>query len=97
MRSRYTAYTLGRADYLTQTWHPTTRRRDIDVDDSLTWLRLDILRTEAGRAGDTHGLVEFIARYKIAGKAHRLHEISRFQRRDGRWFYVSGENGSTTT
>jgi SEC-C motif-containing protein len=34
--------------------------------------------------------VEFVARYKIAGKAYRLHEISRFVRYEGRWYYVDG-------
>jgi SEC-C motif-containing protein len=34
--------------------------------------------------------VEFVARYKIGGRAHRLHEISRFVREEGRWLYVDG-------
>ena len=93
MRSRYTAYTLHRADYLTRTWHPTTRRRNLDVDEALKWLRLEILRTEAGGPDDAEGLVEFVARYKVAGRAYRLHEISRFKKRDGQWFYVDGEPG----
>ena len=29
--------------------------------------------------------------FKIAGRAHRLHEVSRFAREDGRWFYVDGD------
>ncbi|MBP6053850.1 MAG: hypothetical protein KA739_18540 [Pseudomonadales bacterium] len=40
--------------------------------------------------GDT-ATVEFVARYKVGGKAHRLHEVSRFIREDGRWYYVDGE------
>jgi SEC-C motif domain protein len=40
-------------------------------------------------AGD-EATVEFVARYKIGGRAHRLHEISRFVREQGRWFYVDG-------
>jgi SEC-C motif-containing protein len=35
--------------------------------------------------------VEFVARYKVQGKAHRLHERSRFVRQEGRWFYVDGD------
>lgn len=95
MRSRYTAYTLGRLDYLRETWHPTTRRSDLDRSESVTWLGLKVLHTEAGGADDDRGLVEFVARYKIAGRAHRLHEISRFHRRGGRWLYVDGETGPT--
>jgi SEC-C motif domain protein len=40
-------------------------------------------------AGD-EATVEFVARYKFGGRAHRLHEISRFVREQGRWFYVDG-------
>ena len=35
--------------------------------------------------------VEFVARYRVDGRAVRLHERSRFVREDGRWFYVDGE------
>jgi SEC-C motif-containing protein len=31
--------------------------------------------------------VEFVARYKVGGKAHRLHEISQFVRESGAWVY----------
>ena len=34
--------------------------------------------------------VEFVARCKIGGRAHRLHEVSRFVRGEGRWYYVDG-------
>lgn len=91
MRSRYTAYVLGRADYLQATWHPTTRKSDLDLDSPVTWLGLKIVSTRDGNSTDKEGWVEFVARYKIGGRAHRLHEVSRFVRRDGSWFYVSGE------
>jgi len=38
-----------------------------------------------------HATVEFVARSKLSGRAHRLHEISRFVREDGRWYYVDGD------
>ena len=95
MRARYSAYTQGRADYLSATWHPTTRRQTLDLDEPVTWLGLKVLRTEAGGPQDRDGKVEFVARYKVDGQAHRLHEISRFLRREGRWFYVDGEPGPT--
>ncbi len=39
--------------------------------------------------------MEFVARYKIGGRAHRLHEVSRFVREAGsgdvpRWYYLDG-------
>jgi SEC-C motif-containing protein len=27
----------------------------------------------------------------VNGRAHRLHEVSRFVRENGKWFYVDGE------
>jgi SEC-C motif-containing protein len=90
MRSRYTAYTLGDAAYLTATWHPTTRRKDLGLGEPVKWIGLEVLRCEAGGPGDTRGQVEFIARYKLRGRAQRLHEVSRFQRRQGRWYYLDG-------
>ena len=44
----------------------------------------------AGVLDASHAEVEFVARYRIAGKAVRLHEHSRFIREDGRWYYVDG-------
>ena len=88
MRSRYTAYVRGRADYLLQTWHPSTRPATLDLgNEPVRWLGLQVRRVEAGSPQDDEGIVEFIARYKLGGRAHRLHEISRFVRENGRWFY----------
>ena len=38
-----------------------------------------------------HAEVEFVARYRVAGRAVRLHERSRFVREDGRWYYLEGD------
>ena len=95
MRSRYTAYVLGRAEYLLDSWHPEYRPDSLDLDSSQNWLGLRILRTEGGGEADDQGLVEFVARFKIAGRGHRLHEISRFTRAGERWLYIDGERGAT--
>jgi SEC-C motif domain protein len=91
MRSRYTAYTLGREDYLLATWHASTRPAALGLaeDISTKWLGLEVRRHEPQDAG--HAIVEFVARYKVGGRAHRLHETSRFVREDGQWFYVDGD------
>ncbi|MBL8383056.1 MAG: SEC-C domain-containing protein [Burkholderiales bacterium] len=89
MRSRYSAYVLGQADYLAATWHPTTRPGAITPGDPAPrWLGLEVRRVTTGGADD--GTVEFVARYRVGGRGHRLHEISRFVREDGRWYYVDG-------
>ena len=91
MRSRYTAYALGDGDYLLATWHPSTRPAPLAFDGAVKWLGLDVVRTEAGGADDASGVVEFVARYKVQGRAQRLHEASRFVKEEGRWFYLDGE------
>ena len=91
MRSRYSAYATGRLDYVRDTWHPGTRPADLAPQPALRWLGLQILRCEDGQPGDAAGTVEFVARSKLAGRAHRLHEISRFVYERGRWWYVDGE------
>jgi len=91
MRSRYTAYTLGRLDYLRATWHPTTCPADLQVVPGLRWLGLQIKRVTAGGERDVTGIVEFVARSKLGGRAERLHETSTFERIDGHWVYCRGE------
>lgn len=90
MRSRYSAFVLARGEYLLATWHPDTRPPHApDFDPGLRWLGLEVRRhTETG--ADT-AQVEFVARSKFAGRAHRLHETSRFVREDGCWYYVDGD------
>jgi SEC-C motif-containing protein len=90
MRSRYTAYTLLCEDYLLKTWHPSTRPSILGLAEEAAtkWLGLEIKRHEQQDA--EHAIVEFVARYKVGGRAHRLQEVSRFVREDGRWFYVTG-------
>ena len=91
MRSRYSAYALGRTDYVLRTWHPRTRPDDLDAATSVTWLGLEVLRAEAGDPHDDAGLVEFRARFVGRRGEQTLHETSRFERRGGRWVYVDGE------
>lgn len=89
MRSRYTAYVLRHADYLRATWHPSTRPAELDLAaDDTRWLGLAVRHHQAQDA--THATVEFVARYRVAGRGYRLHETSRFVREDGRWYYVDG-------
>lgn len=90
MRSRYAAFVLGLDEYLRATWHPSTRPADLSLHEpGLKWLGLQVRRHTT--RDETHAEVEFVARSKLAGRAHRLHETSRFVREDGRWFYVDGD------
>lgn len=89
MRSRYTAYVLENETYVRATWYPRTvpEGRLISREPGMKWLGLEVRRHES--KGD-EATVDFVARYKIGGRAHRLHEISRFVREDDKWFYVDG-------
>lgn len=93
MRSRYTAFTLGNEAYLLGSWHPSTRPPTLSLSQQppLKWIGLKILDRKQGGELDNEGIVEFVARYKVNGKAERLHEISRFRRENDRWYYLDGE------
>lgn len=87
MRSRNTAYVLGLHGYLLDTWHPRTRPAAIEADHpGLRWLGLQV--RHCVEINPDHSTVVFIARSKLGGRAHQLHETSRFERVSNRWFYV---------
>ncbi len=90
MRSRYTAYTLRLEPYLLATWHPSTRPAELNLntEPQPKWLGLQVKHHQ--QADDSHAEVEFVARYKLGGRAYRLHETSRFVREEGRWYYLDG-------
>jgi len=89
MRSRYCAFAMGLTSYLLESWHPSTRPADLELDDTLRWYRLDILDRTRGGMLDTTGTVEFIAYYRNGTERGTQHENSAFLKEKGRWLYVS--------
>ena len=91
MRSRYTAFARGDAAYLCATWHPSTRPAELALDEAPPpkWIGLQ-LKAHV-RQDETHATVEFVARYRLGGRARRLHETSRFVHERQQWFYVDGD------
>ena len=89
MRSRYSAFVNERADYLLATWHSSTRPASLDFEVDAKWLGLDVRGYDVTGADTAE--VEFVARYRVAGRAVRMHERSRFMRENGRWFYLDGD------
>ena len=87
MRSRYSAYVVGQIEYLLATWHPSTAPGELELS-PVKWLGLDVRHAE--ETGDA-GVVEFVARLRVNGRAQRMHEISSFVRKDGRWYYIDGQ------
>ncbi len=89
MRSRYSAFVLENAAYLQATWQAGQRPETLDFEPGARWLGLSV--KDFRTTGEDSAEVEFVARYRIAGRAVRLHERSRFVREDGRWYYLDGD------
>ena len=90
MRSRYTAYVLGRNEYLRRSWHPATRPSRVRIDDT-RWLSLSIESIEKGGADDANGKVSFTAAFMDKDGCNLLHETSRFEKISGHWYYLDGD------
>ena len=91
MRSRYSAYVLKNAEYLSSTWYKNTLPKQLDFSqENIIWKKLEILNTKKGSEKDEKGRVEFNAFYIENTETHLLHEVSRFKKIAGRWFYVDG-------
>jgi SEC-C motif-containing protein len=90
MRSRYSAFVLDLRPYLLASWHASTRPAELaPPEPGLKCLGLAV--KHAALQDADHGTVEFVARSKLGGRAHRLHEMSRFVREGGQWFYLDGQ------
>jgi SEC-C motif-containing protein len=89
MRSRYSAFVLGDVPYLLATWHSSLRPAELTLETGGKWLGLEIKQHRVTGADTAE--VEFVARFRVGGKAVRQHERSRFVHEDGRWFYVDGD------
>jgi SEC-C motif-containing protein len=76
MRSRFTAFAIGDARYLGDTWHPRTAPASIDLDDALEWRRLEIIGTTRGGSGDDRGTVEFRAHWRMRATGRSARSMS---------------------
>ena len=90
MRSRYSAFAVGAADYLVNTTHISKRRyhnkRDILAwSQANKWLKLEVLAS-------TETTVTFKAYYLDENLKAQVHyEHSTFKLEDEKWFYADGE------
>ncbi|MEO9802941.1 MAG: YchJ family protein [Reichenbachiella sp.] len=97
MRSRYTAYQSGQADYLYETTH-ARHRAEYKIDeirkwsDENTWTKLEVVSVEHGGASDERGVVEFKAYFRDSKEKIQVHhERSTFLKEDGMWYYLEGD------
>ena len=87
MRSRFSAFALGIADYVQRSWHPSTRPANLSLDDQERWVGLTVL--DASQTDD-RGSVHFQAVSRDGSGFNVLEEVSNFTREGGHWFYLDG-------
>jgi SEC-C motif-containing protein len=93
MKSRYSAYALGKGSYLVQT---SIKEHRYEADAALIgefarnseWIRLEIVKSS--ETGET-GMVEFKAYYREKESIRLHHEQSMFIKEAGEWFYDEGK------
>ena len=95
MRGRYSAYATGTIDFIISSTYPD-RRSECDEksirawSENSEWTGFEVLSATAGRADDSEGTVEFIARFTEERMKKTLHETGSFKKSGGRWYYVDG-------
>jgi SEC-C motif domain protein len=104
MRSRYSAYTLGHADYIMDTTHPehpqyqTDRnlwKADIELFCHET--RFLFLKILEFIDGDTTAYVSFTANLQQNNENATFTEKSTFVKENGKWLYKAGDTLTDTT
>ena len=94
MRARYSAFVTGAIDFIVSSTHSRTRN---DVDRSFilewsensTWRGLQILETK--EVNENKAYVSFEAQYTKHGKDENHREKSLFEREQGQWRFVTGD------
>ena len=97
MRSRYTAFTMGKRAHIERTHAPEMRTlgNGSSFEPGIEWLKLEILGiVDGGEAADT-GIVEFAAHYRLNGRTGVHRERSNSRREGGLWLYVDGTGSSS--
>ena len=95
MRSRYTAYSLVKIDYIIKTMKGSALK-EFDPESAkqwaqqVKWTRLKIRKSQWGKS---RGFVEFFAYYLFNHQEHTLHEISEFHFEIDRWYYTGQKKG----
>jgi len=98
MRARYTAYALGKIDYLGSTFAPSSGAA-AHAKTAGEWAakakfnKLKVVNASKGGSDDKMGTVEFLATYEQDGQTWEHHEVSEFARDShGHWRYIAGDS-----
>lgn len=95
MRSRYTAYSHARTDYIKKTMmgKPLLHFNEDEAKkwaQKVTWLHLKVIDSTIEHS--EQGFVEFIATFIENNQLKSIHERSEFHLQNNHWFYVDGVN-----
>jgi SEC-C motif domain protein len=96
MRSRYVAFVLDDLTYIEATMSGAAQAECHQGErggwgKQTQWDGLEVIGCSKGGEQDSSGKVEFKAHYLRGGQRFTLHEISQFEKIDGKWFYVDGD------
>jgi SEC-C motif-containing protein len=99
IRSRYSAFVLGKLDHVERTHAPEIRddfnRAEAErVARECTWRSLDVRRVE--ETGD-EAKIEFAIRFRRDNQDMIQAEVAHFRRENGEWLYVQGDLNPKTT
>lgn len=102
MRSRYSAFVMQEMNHILVTHDPSNRDTvDSEANQSWSsradWKGLEIVQVEKGGASDSEGTVEFVATFDIEGEEQKHHELSKFKKVKGVWYFMDGKNLEVTT
>lgn len=94
MRARYSAFATGAIEFIVASTHSRTRR-EVNIQDTTEWSQssvwhgLEIIETK--NVGDNQAHVSFDAHFTQQGKEQHHREKSLFEREDGKWRFVTGD------
>ncbi len=94
MRARYSAFVTGAIDFIVSSTHSRTRK-EIDLtfirewSQNSTWHGLEILETKD--INENKAFVSFEARFTQNEQEQHHREKSLFEREDGEWRFVTGD------
>ena len=94
MRARYSAFVTHAIDFIVASTHSRTRK-DIDLtfirewSETSTWHGLEILETK--QVNENKAFVSFEAQFAQGDEVQRHREKSLFERENGEWRFVTGD------
>lgn len=92
MRSRFTAFTKSRMDYVGETQLGGSNAAAVSSEGEIQWQGLVIHESIAGQATDEEGWVTFTATYQQFGEEGHMTEKSYFCKQEGQWVYVQAKS-----